>query len=194
VTVRRRRLPAEEMIWLVIGIALLRDRTIVDVARSLATSGGGAPSSISSGSVAPPQRSVRSSSRFRPRRGRKTPHCPFTTARASSTINAKGFKPQKLLTSLLDARRFERDEIVALSHERWELELAYDEIETDMLDRSESIRSKSADGVEQEIWGMLLAYNLVRLHMEGVAKLAKLPPLRISFVAAPRWACSWRGG
>ena len=53
VTVRRRRLPAEEMIWLVIGIALLRDRTIVDVARSLAIGGGGAPASISNGSVAP---------------------------------------------------------------------------------------------------------------------------------------------
>lgn len=52
VTVRRRRLPAEEMIWLTIGIALLRDRTIVDVARSLAIGGGGAAPSISNGSVA----------------------------------------------------------------------------------------------------------------------------------------------
>ena len=34
---------------------------------------------------------------------------------------------------------------------------------------------------------MLLAYNLVRLHMERVAKLVKLPPLRISFVTALRF-------
>jgi hypothetical protein len=41
VTVRRRRLPAEEMIWSVIGMALLRDRTITDVARSLSLDGRG---------------------------------------------------------------------------------------------------------------------------------------------------------
>jgi len=76
---------------------------------------------------------------------------------------------------------------VALYHERCELELAYDEIRTDLLDRRESIRSKSPDGVEQEIWGLLLAYNLVRLHIERVAKMAKLPPLRISFITALRF-------
>lgn len=35
VTIRRRRLPAEEMIWLVVGMALMRDRPIADVAQSL---------------------------------------------------------------------------------------------------------------------------------------------------------------
>ncbi len=40
VTLRRRRLSAEEMIWLVIGMSLLRDRPIIDVARSLDIGGG----------------------------------------------------------------------------------------------------------------------------------------------------------
>ena len=44
-------------------------------------------------------------------------------------------------------------EIIALYHERWEIELAYDEIKTEMLDREESIRSRTPDGVRQEIWG-----------------------------------------
>ena len=34
-TVRRRRLPAQQIVWLVIGMALMRDRAIVDVARHL---------------------------------------------------------------------------------------------------------------------------------------------------------------
>ena len=69
-----------------------------------------------------------------------------------------GFKPQRLLTSLTDARHYPSQAVVALYHERWELELGYDEIKTEMLDRRESIRSKSAEGIEQEIWGLLLAY------------------------------------
>ena len=37
--------------------------------------------------------------------------------------------------------------------------MAYDEMKTVMLDREETIRSRAAKGVEQEIWGILLAYN-----------------------------------
>jgi len=34
-TLRRRRLPAEQVIWLVLGMALMRDRSIVDIVDSL---------------------------------------------------------------------------------------------------------------------------------------------------------------
>jgi hypothetical protein len=34
-TVRRRRLPAEQIVWLIIGMALMRDRPIVDVVDKL---------------------------------------------------------------------------------------------------------------------------------------------------------------
>ncbi len=47
--------------------------------------------------------------------------------------------------------------------------------------------SKTPDGEEQEIWGLLLACNLVRVAMERAAKLAKVPPLRISFITALRF-------
>jgi hypothetical protein len=96
----------------------------------------------------------------------------------------KGFKPQWLLTSLLDAEAYAAAEIAALYHERWEIELAYDEIKTEMLEREESLRSRSPERVEQELWGVLLAYNLVRLEMQKVAELAAVSPVRISFVAA----------
>ena len=97
-----------------------------------------------------------------------------------------GFAPQVLLTSLTDAKRYPADEIIALYHERWELELGNDEIKTDMLERQESIRSQSPDGVVQEVWGIALAYNLVRLEIEQVAAEAMVPPVRVSFIAALR--------
>jgi hypothetical protein len=101
----------------------------------------------------------------------------------------KGFGPQILLTSLLDREAYPAREIVALYHQRWEIELGYDEIKTEMLDREEAIRSKTPDGVRQELWGILLAYNLVRLEMERVAVEAKVEPTRISFVNAMRLIC-----
>jgi putative membrane protein len=46
------------------------------------------------------------------------------------------------------------------------------------------------EGVEQELWRILLAYDLVRTEMYRVAKAAKVEPIRISFVErlAPRAA------
>src|SRR5262249_45884616 len=69
-------------------------------------------------------------------------------------------------------------------HERWETEIGYDELKTHLLDRQEAIRSKTPAGVRQELWGIALAYNLVRLEMERVAAEARVPPTRISFVAS----------
>lgn len=97
-----------------------------------------------------------------------------------------GFPEVLLLTSLTESKLYPRDEIIALYHERWELELGYDELKTELLEREEAIRSKTPDGVRQELWGILLAYNLVRLEMEEVAREAKVEPTRISFVFALR--------
>ena len=61
-----------------------------------------------------------------------------------------------------------------------------------MLDRFETIRSKSPSAVAQEMWGLLIAYNLVRLEMARVATELDVPPIRISFVAALReFAYEW---
>ncbi|ATB32433.1 transposase [Melittangium boletus] len=98
----------------------------------------------------------------------------------------RGIRPQVLLTSLLDAKTYPADEIVALYHERWEMELGYDEVKTDMLQRQEAIRSQRPEGVAQEMWGVGLAYNLVRLEMERIAEEEGVPPNRISFVMALR--------
>lgn len=116
----------------------------------------------------------------------KDPSLPCTWVARRIRYQIPGFREQFLLTSLRDPKRFPAREIVGLYHERWELELGYDEIKTEMLEREETIRSKKPDGVRQEIWGILLAYNLVRLEMESVATEQKIEPTRISFVESLR--------
>lgn len=96
---------------------------------------------------------------------------------------------QWLLTSMLDAKSYPAKEVVALYHERWEIEHCYDEIKTEMLDREEAIRSRSSKGVYQEVWGILMAFNLVRLEMERIAGDAKVEPTRISFITSLHLIC-----
>jgi hypothetical protein len=88
-----------------------------------------------------------------------------------------------ILTSLMDPK-FKAKDIVALYGERWEIELAYGELKTDILGREETIRSRTPVGVEQEVWGLLLTYNLIRVEMQRIAAEAKVSPRRISFVFA----------
>jgi hypothetical protein len=108
------------------------------------------------------------------------------TARAIHYRKSDSKGPQCLLTSLVDAERYPADEVIALYHERWEIELGYDEIKTHMLEREDTIRSRTVEGVRQELWGVLLAYNLVRLEMERAALEVDIAPSRISFTAALR--------
>lgn len=112
------------------------------------------------------------------------PGFPTTWELRAIHYKRKGFARATLLTSLLDAEAYPAKELVALYHERWELELGYDEVKTHLLDREEAIRSRSPEGVRQELWGIAIAYNLIRLEMERAAKEAAVPPTRISFMAA----------
>lgn len=114
----------------------------------------------------------------------KEPSLPETWQMRAIRYRRRGFKPQILLTSLTDPKRYPADEIVTLYHERWELELGYNEVKRVMLRREESTRSKSPRGIAQELWGLGIAYNLVRFEAERVATEARVPPTRISFVAA----------
>lgn len=114
----------------------------------------------------------------------KHPELPETFQARLVRYRRKGFRPQYLLTSLLDAEKYPATEIAELYHERWEIELGYDEIKTHALEREEAIRSKTPERVAQELWGLAVAYNLVRHEMEGVAAEQGVPPRRISFRGA----------
>ena len=117
---------------------------------------------------------------------RRDPSLPTHFDARAVRYQRKGYRPQILLTSLTDEKRYSANELRALYHERWELELGFGEIKTDMLERLETIRSKSPSAVAQEMWGLLIAYNLVRLEMARIATELAVPPIRISFVAALR--------
>jgi hypothetical protein len=115
---------------------------------------------------------------------KQDPTLPKTWRARAIRYQKPGFEPRTLLTSLHDPKTFPEAEVRELYHERWELELAYDEIKTEMLEAEVTIRSKSPVAVRQELWGILLGFNLVRLEMERIAEVANVAPTRISFVAA----------
>lgn len=109
------------------------------------------------------------------------PSLPRTMVARAIRYEVAGYRPQTLLTSLVDAESYPGVEVAGLYHERWEIELGYDEMKTHMLERQEALRSKKAEGVRQEIWGIMLVYNLVRKEMLEVAEQAGVIPRRVSF-------------
>ncbi len=119
---------------------------------------------------------------------RHDPTRPRTWVVRALQYQRRGFRPQWRLTSLVDPVAYPAAEVIALYHERWEMEVAYDEVKTELLEREETIRSQRPAGVAQELWGIGLLYNLIRLDMVRVAATAGVPPTRISLVLPPRRA------
>jgi hypothetical protein len=87
----------------------------------------------------------------------------------------------RLLTTLLDPAELPAREAPGVYHERWEIELAFDEIKTHLNGRAVEIRSKTPAGVVQEIYGLVLAHYVLRRVMHDAACQRKLDPDRLSF-------------
>lgn len=92
-----------------------------------------------------------------------------------------------LITSLTDEQKYSAQAIQDVYFERWEIENGYGEIKQYQLDESILLRSQTSQGIKQEIWGLLIAYNLIRVEISQIAKEAEVSPLRISFVMAMRY-------
>jgi len=122
--------------------------------------------------------------RVSPQARAKCPQLPeFWEARAITTTSDDG-KERVLLTSLKDRRRFKANDIVATYDQRWSVETSYRELKQSMLGTALTLRSKTVDGVYQEIWGTLTAYNLIRLEIAKAALAAKCEPTQVSFTRA----------
>ncbi|HEY9207434.1 MAG TPA: IS4 family transposase [Acidovorax sp.] len=121
-----------------------------------------------------------------PQARKKDGELPLTWEVRAITRELDG-KPRTVFTSLADPVRYNADEVFALYHERWEIELAYGEMKTDMLRQAMTLRSQQPDGVKQELWATLLMYNLIRLEITSIADEAKVAPCRISFITALRY-------
>jgi hypothetical protein len=92
----------------------------------------------------------------------------------------------RLATTLLDAAACPAKQLVVLYHERWEFEIANDEITTHQLARPVELRSRTPQGVVQEIYGVLLAHNAVRALMHEAATTVDIDPRSLSFIHAVR--------
>ena len=68
-----------------------------------------------------------------------------------------------------------------VEHERWEIELVIDEIKAHERAQRKVLRSKTPEGVIQELYGIFLAHYAVRTLMAQAAIQAHLDPDRLSF-------------
>ncbi len=92
----------------------------------------------------------------------------------------------RLLTSLLDSERFSASLLANEYHQRWEVELATDEVKVHQNDRPVHLRSQRPREVIQEVYGLLLAHLAIRTMMYHAASQIGLDPERLSFVNSLR--------
>lgn len=119
-----------------------------------------------------------------PQAQKKWADSPKTIQARLITKNIKG-KEVRLLTSMTDAMKYPGADIAELYSHRWEIELGYREMKQYMLQNQLTLRSKTPELVTQELWGMLVAYNLLRFLMCQMAYNQKsVMPYQIGFKQA----------
>lgn len=104
--------------------------------------------------------------------------------------NRPGHKVRsRLITTLLHAELYPALELVCLYHERWEVEITIDEIDTHQRLVDRPLCSLKPVGVIQELYGLLLAHFVVRAIMHEAAMAHHLDPDRLSFINSLRLIC-----
>jgi Insertion element 4 transposase N-terminal/Transposase DDE domain len=90
----------------------------------------------------------------------------------------------RLATTLLDDRRYPAFDLVKLYHARWEIETAYLEIKSTILG-GRVLRARTPTGIEQEIYALLVAYQILRTAMlDATDSRGEVTPDRASFTVA----------
>ncbi|MEU1394465.1 MULTISPECIES: IS4 family transposase [unclassified Nonomuraea] len=90
----------------------------------------------------------------------------------------------RLITTLTDHRRYPALDVVTLYHHRWEIETTYLELKSTLLG-GRVLRARTPQGIDQEIWALLTAYQALRLAMaDATSAPAALPADRASFTIA----------
>jgi hypothetical protein len=92
----------------------------------------------------------------------------------------------RLVTSILDPAQAPAAELAALYHQRWELEGALDELKTHQRGPRAVLRSKTPEGVEQEVDAHLLVHYAIRELLHQAAVDAQVDPDRLSFTRSLR--------
>ena len=90
----------------------------------------------------------------------------------------------RLITTLLDWRRYPAVELVRLYHERREIEVTYLALRH-TLPGGYVLRSRDRAGAEQEVWALLTIYQVLRMAMTAATgSVPGTDPDRASFTAA----------
>ncbi|MDS1269279.1 hypothetical protein RIF23_03095 [Lipingzhangella sp. LS1_29] len=108
------------------------------------------------------------------RRGSPRPWCALDS----------GTSGYRLVTTLTDHRTHPADGLVELCHQRWEIETAYLEI-TSTMAGGRVLRSRTPEGIAQEVYALLVTYQVLRLSMaDATAARPDVDPDRASFTIA----------
>ena len=116
-----------------------------------------------------------------PQSRKKYPDLP-STIEARLLMKTINGKQHQILTSMTDQMKYPSADIVDLYSHRWEIELGFREMKQYLLKNELTLRSKTPELVKQELWGVLLAYNLVRYMMTKMAySLKGIWPYQLSY-------------
>lgn len=99
-------------------------------------------------------------------------------------VQARGWRTQNVIvvTSLLDEKAFPDSAIAELYARRWQVELHYRQIKTNLS--LDVLRGRTPQMVERELWMHAIAYNLVRALLLEAALAHDVPVERLSFKGA----------
>jgi hypothetical protein len=90
----------------------------------------------------------------------------------------------RLITNLTDHHTYPANELIALYHERWEIESSFLALRHTIL-KGHVLRSGDPAGLEQELWALLTLYQLLRMAMvTAVETRPGTDPDRASFTTA----------
>jgi hypothetical protein len=90
----------------------------------------------------------------------------------------------RLITTLLNPLTHPAAELIRLYHQRWEIETAYLELKSSILN-GRVLRARTPDGIRQEIYALLSVYQLLRTAMvDATDSQPGLDPDRASFTTA----------
>lgn len=90
---------------------------------------------------------------------------------------------RSLLTSL-PVEHYSAKAVAELYLERWEIELGFRDIKSSMQQNAVTLRSKKIDLIHQEVWGLLLAYNIIRREASQAAEAFGRAPSEVRFKPA----------
>lgn len=90
----------------------------------------------------------------------------------------------RLITTLLDHHCYPAVEIIALYHQRWEIETSYLELKSTLLG-GRVLRAHTPNGIDQEVYALLITYQALRLAItDATASTRSTSPDRGSFTVA----------